>query len=146
MNLFQLMVVSVLWEDLYTCTPPLTGTLLPPPGDSEMYSSNSCEVRGLFTWLSISQAHFWPCVYLAISPLLSYTHCLLHLGAISPSYLPQIRGVTALRGFVLVPLHGSGKRERKTAQASLLPASFPVLHFLWLWGWGFSMLVYLYVM
>lgn len=64
----------------------------------------------------------------------SYTYCLFHLGAISPSYFSQITDVIAER-FVLVPLHGSGKRSRKKAQTSLHPAAFPVLHFLWSWGY-----------
>lgn len=38
----------------------------------------------------------------------SYTYCLFHLGAISPSYFSQITDVIAQR-FVLVPLQAVGK-------------------------------------
>lgn len=76
-----------------------------------------------------------------------YSYCLLHLGVISAFYFSPIIDVIAEKRFVLVLfLHGSEKRARKTAQASLHPVVFPVLHFLWLWGWGFSTLVYLYLL
>lgn len=130
MNLSQLVVVSASWEDLYSGTQsPALPSHRHPPSTSRGFRN----VQQQF--LTVHLTFYLPgpllniCIFDTFSSSI-HTHCSLHLGAIPPSYISQIPGVIVERWFVLVPLHGSGKRARKTAQASLHPIFFPVLHFL----------------